>query len=168
MNLNIDRIETPLGELVAVWEPAGLVALEFADRWPRAQRYLARRYFGRALRPATWSHRPRLDAYFAGDIAALSSVPSAAVGTPFQRRVWAALRGIQAGTTASYGELARSLGKPTASRAVGAANGQNPVGLVVPCHRVVGADGRLTGYAGGLDRKRWLLEHEGARASDAA
>ena len=83
-------------------------------------------------------------------------------GGPFQRRVWAALRAIPAGTTLSYGELARALERPTASRAVGHANGSNPVGIVVPCHRVIGADGRLTGYAGGLERKRWLLAHERA------
>ena len=81
-------------------------------------------------------------------------------GTPFQRRVWAALRDIPYGETVSYGELAAALGRPTASRAVGLANGKNPISIIVPCHRVVGADGSMTGYGGGLERKRWLLSFE--------
>ena len=88
-------------------------------------------------------------------------------GTPFQRAVWAALRRIPAGETLSYGQLAAQIGKPKAVRAVGLANGSNPVGVVVPCHRVIGADGSLTGYGGGLPRKLWLLEHEGARLAPA-
>jgi O-6-methylguanine DNA methyltransferase len=101
-----------------------------------------------------------LDAYFDGSIAALAHVRVATGGTPFQREVWGALRTIPAGTTVSYGQLAAALGRAGASRAVGAANGVNPVGIVVPCHRVIGANGTLTGYAGGLPRKRWLLDHE--------
>jgi methylated-DNA-[protein]-cysteine S-methyltransferase len=93
---------------------------------------------------------------------AVERLPVRTNGTPFQQQVWAALREIPAATTMSYGELARKLGKPGASRAVGRANGSNPVGIVVPCHRVIGADGSLTGYGGGMDRKRWLLEHERA------
>ena len=88
-------------------------------------------------------------------------IPWAAAGTPFQQQVWAALTGIEPGTTTTYGALAASIGRPRAVRAVGAANGRNPIAIVVPCHRLVGADGTLTGYGGGLERKRWLLAHEG-------
>ena len=84
-------------------------------------------------------------------------------GTPFQKTVWKTLRKIECGHTISYAELARRIGRPSAVRAVGLANGQNPVSVVVPCHRVIGSDGRLTGYGGGLPRKKWLLEHEGAK-----
>jgi O-6-methylguanine DNA methyltransferase len=101
-----------------------------------------------------------LRAYFAGDLSALDGVPVAPSGTPFQLAVWAALRAIPVGETASYSDIARVIGRPSAVRAVGAANGANPIGIVVPCHRVIGRDGSLTGYAGGLDRKRWLLRHE--------
>ena len=101
-----------------------------------------------------------LEAYFAGDLAALDALAAEGDGTPFQRAVWTALREIPPASTASYGEIAARLGKPGASRAVGRANGQNPVAIVVPCHRVIGANGTLTGYGGGLPRKRWLLAHE--------
>jgi len=105
----------------------------------------------------------RVRAFFAGDLAALDDVPVRFDhGTPFQHEVWQALRSIPVGETISYAELARRVGRPTAFRAVGAANGQNPIAVVVPCHRVIAADGTLGGYAGGLDRKRWLLAHEGA------
>lgn len=99
-------------------------------------------------------------AYFDGAIGALDAVPIDGGGSAFQRRVWDGLRGIPPGTTRSYGALAVALGQPTAARAVGLANGRNPISLIVPCHRVVGANGALTGYAGGIDRKRWLLAHE--------
>ncbi len=102
-----------------------------------------------------------LRAYFDGDIAAIDALPVADVpGTPFQRSVWRALREIPGGETISYAELARRIGKPAAVRAVGLANGANPIGIVVPCHRVIGSDGTLTGYGGGVERKRWLLAHE--------
>lgn len=115
--------------------------------------------------PPEGALRARLEAYFAGDLDALSAIEvRPASGTAFQRRVWEELRRIPAGETISYAELARRIGRPSAVRAVGAANGRNPIALVVPCHRVIGKDGSLTGYAGGLERKRWLLEHEGARA----
>ena len=103
----------------------------------------------------------RLDEYFAGHLAVLDEIPVELNGTSFQQRVWNALRAIRAGTTSSYGSLARTIGAPSAVRAVGAANGANPVALIVPCHRVIGSNGSLTGYGGGLDRKRWLLQHEG-------
>lgn len=112
---------------------------------------------GRAPSPA----RRALEAYLAGDLRALERVASETGGTPFQREVWRALREIPAGCTVSYGALAARIGRPAAVRAVGLANGANPVGVVVPCHRVIGANASLTGYAGGLSRKHWLLAHEG-------
>jgi methylated-DNA-[protein]-cysteine S-methyltransferase len=101
-----------------------------------------------------------LDAYFSGDIAAIDRLAVVTGGTEFQRAVWAALRTVGAGDTASYGDIARRIGKPKAFRAVGLANNANPIAIVVPCHRIVGSDGSLTGYGGGIERKRWLLEHE--------
>ncbi|RIK91560.1 MAG: cysteine methyltransferase, partial [Proteobacteria bacterium] len=109
-----------------------------------------------------------LAAYFAGDLGALGALAIRPGGTDFQRRVWDALRRIPAGATTSYGALAERIGRPGACRAVGLANGANPIALVVPCHRVIGADGSLTGYAGGAPRKRWLLDHERAHAGGAA
>lgn len=106
--------------------------------------------------------RGALAGYFDGEITAIDKVPVATAGTAFQTEVWAALRRIPAGTTVSYGALARELGHPKAVRAVGLANGANPIAVVVPCHRVIGADASLTGYGGGIERKRWLLDHEGA------
>ena len=103
-----------------------------------------------------------LRAYFDGDLEAIDALPVRPAGTEFQRAVWTALRAIPVGTTTTYGELAARLGNPKAVRAVGRANGTNPVAVVLPCHRVVGHDGRLTGYGGGLEAKRWLLAHEGA------
>jgi methylated-DNA-[protein]-cysteine S-methyltransferase len=106
----------------------------------------------------------QLRAYFAGESAAFD-VPVRPAGTEFQRRVWAELLRIPYGRTTSYGEIATTLGNPTASRAVGLANGRNPISVIVPCHRVIGANGRLIGYGGGLPRKRWLLDHERATAA---
>jgi methylated-DNA-[protein]-cysteine S-methyltransferase len=100
--------------------------------------------------------------YFAGELHAIDDLPVATAGTPFQREVWQALRGIRCGTTTSYGKLAQEIGRPAAMRAVGLANGSNPVAVIVPCHRVIGANGSLTGYGGGIERKRWLLNHEQA------
>lgn len=102
-----------------------------------------------------------LERYFSGDLDSLDSLDVDPQGTPFQRRVWLALRSVKPGTTRSYAELARQVGAPAAVRAVGAANGANPVAVVLPCHRIIGSNGSLTGYGGGLERKRWLLEHEG-------
>jgi methylated-DNA-[protein]-cysteine S-methyltransferase len=99
--------------------------------------------------------------YFAGDLRALDRLAVDPMGTPFQRRVWTALRDVKAGRTASYADIANAIGAPRSTRAVGAANGANPIALVVPCHRIIGSGGSLVGYGGGLDRKRWLLEHEG-------
>ncbi len=164
-SLRVDRIPSPLGSLFAVHDASGcLRALDFEDCEPRLRRLLRahcgvdgdRLVAGPAPAPLVES----LGAFFSGDLGALDAVPLRTGGTDFQRRVWAALREIPCGATTSYGALARTLGKPRAHRAVGLANGANPIAVVVPCHRVVGADGALTGYAGGLARKRWLLEHE--------
>ncbi|HEV3021446.1 MAG TPA: methylated-DNA--[protein]-cysteine S-methyltransferase [Pirellulales bacterium] len=163
MRLQLDRYESSLVPLLLVTDEYGsLRALEFAGDEPRLHRLLRLHYGdyqlreGAAPRPITRA----LDAYFNGDINALADLPVETGGTPFQRDVWAALREIPAGETRSYGQIAGTIGCPGASRAVGAANGANPVAIVVPCHRVIGADGTLTGYAGGLARKRWLLDHE--------
>ena len=163
----LDRIASPVGEVLLVVDDAGAVrALDFADYEARMLRLLQRHYGPVALTPgrAPEGVRAALDAYFGGDARALDGLEVKTGGTEFQRSVWAALRAIPAGETRSYGQLAAAIGKPTAVRAVGLANGANPVGVIVPCHRVVGANGTLTGYAGGLERKRWLLAHEGARA----
>jgi methylated-DNA-[protein]-cysteine S-methyltransferase len=158
-------LHTPLGELWIVTDAdEQLRALDWHGYEARMQRLLARHYpAGLRLRDIEGprSVRERLLAYFEGELAAIERVPVATSGSAFQREVWAALRTIPAGTTWSYSELAQHLGRPKAVRAVGLANGSNPIGVVVPCHRVIGADGSLTGYAGGLERKCWLLRHEG-------
>ncbi|TFU06425.1 methylated-DNA--[protein]-cysteine S-methyltransferase [Polymorphobacter arshaanensis] len=166
MQLQLDRFTTPIGELLLVFDDAGLRALDFVDFEERMRRLLRLHYGDVTLTdaPAPAAITAPLTAYFAGDLAALDSVKVATGGTDFQREVWAALRNIPAGATASYGELAAAVGRPKASRAIGMANGSNPIGIVVPCHRVIGANGTLTGYAGGVERKRWLLRHEGALA----
>lgn len=166
MNLNLDRMESPLGTLLLVWQGEDLRALEFSDYEARMTKLLRQHYGEYELRevvaPATM--RKALTDYFAGDLAALQNVSVKTNGTEFQQAVWAALRTIPAGQTRTYGELAQQIQRPAAVRAVGMTNGANPIGIVVPCHRVIGANGTLTGYAGGLERKRWLLEHEGALA----
>jgi methylated-DNA-[protein]-cysteine S-methyltransferase len=136
-----------------------------APEWPRRHDNLSK------IAPL-WQRDPekfqdvsaQLTAYFAGDLREFD-LPLAAPGTDFQRRVWRELMQIPFGRSISYGELARRIGKPAASRAVGRANGQNPISIIVPCHRVIGADGTLTGYGAGLDRKRWLLDHEAGQRS---
>lgn len=163
----LDRIASPVGEVLLVVDDAGAVrALDFVDYEARMLRLLQRHYGPVALTPgrAPEGVRAALDAYFGGDARALDGLAVKTGGTEFQRTVWAALRAIPAGETRSYGQLAAAIGKPAAVRAVGLANGANPVGVIVPCHRVVGANGTLTGYAGGLERKRWLLAHEGVQA----
>ena len=170
MTLDVAEFRSPIGTLVVAARDGRLCALEFAVRWPRRQHALARR-FG----PLTIQRTPdpaggvtALQSYFAGARDALARVPVDPGGTEFQRRVWAALVRIPPGRTLSYRELAAAIGAPAAVRAVGAANGANPVALVIPCHRVIAADGTLGGYAGGLRRKRWLLAHERAAAGSAA
>jgi methylated-DNA-[protein]-cysteine S-methyltransferase len=162
--LTLDRIATPVGEVLLATDAGGAVrALDFADYEARMLRLLKRHYGVVELVPgrAPETVRAAVEAYFGGDARALEGVRVTTGGTPFQRAVWAALRTIPAGETWSYGRLASAIGKPSAVRAVGLANGANPVGIIVPCHRVIGANGTLTGYAGGVERKRWLLAHEG-------
>lgn len=154
--------QSPIGALQILSTSEGLCAVIFGDRIDVTSRQVERRF---GALPDLEEGDPHgavagLDRYFAGELAALDMLPVDAGGTPFQQRVWAALRKIEVGTTVSYSHIARDIGHETAVRAVGAANGQNPVAIVVPCHRVIGSNGTLTGYAGGIDRKRWLLEHE--------
>jgi methylated-DNA-[protein]-cysteine S-methyltransferase len=163
VELLIDRIDSPLGTILIVTDGADLCALDYGDCEGRMAAWLEARYGRYRLRSATdpLGLSSRIRAYLARDYAAVDDIPLGLSGTPWEHRVWSALRSIPVGTTVSYGDLARHLGSPRGSRAVGAANARNPVAIVVPCHRLVGAGGRLTGYAGGLDRKRWLLRHEG-------
>ncbi|MBL9009772.1 MAG: methylated-DNA--[protein]-cysteine S-methyltransferase [Alphaproteobacteria bacterium] len=160
------RFASPLGDLHLVLDGAALVALDYPGYEPRMLRLLARRFAGARLAEgaAPAAVADALARYFAGDGGALGGLDLRLGGTPFQRSVWQALREIPWGETMSYGGLAASIGRPAAVRAVGLANGANPVAIVVPCHRVIGAKGALTGYAGGLERKAWLLRHEGAAA----
>lgn len=153
---------SPLGEILLVADATGLTGLHFVDQkhFPKD----ADTWTLHAGHPVLSAAREQLDEYFAGRRRTFD-LPLAARGTPFQRQVWALLCEIPYGTTTSYGALAAMLGQPTASRAVGAANGRNPIGIIVPCHRVVGSAGALTGYAGGLERKEALLALEtGQRA----
>jgi len=143
------EMDSPVGRLTLLWDGA-LIGVEF-DGAPRGERS------DRALAPV----RGQLEEYFARRRERFD-LPMAPAGTPFQRAVWAALARIPYGRTVSYGDIARQIGRPRAVRAVGAANGHNPIAIIVPCHRVIGADGSLTGYGGGMPRKRWLLEHERA------
>lgn len=163
-NFQIEHVPTPIGVLPVLTDEQGnLRAVDWADYQARMHRLL-RRHYGENVRlhksASVSPARRALEAYFAGEIAALDTLPVATGGTDFQRAVWAALRRIPAGETTTYGRLAETLGRPKAIRAVGAANGANPIAVVVPCHRVIGADAALTGFAGGLERKRWLLKHE--------
>ncbi|HZU85218.1 MAG TPA: methylated-DNA--[protein]-cysteine S-methyltransferase [Polyangiaceae bacterium] len=167
----VDQVDTPLGRLALLAdEDARLLAAGWTDGHARMERQLAGRSVadGGELVPRRGARalRDAILAYFAGEPRAVDDLPVAARGTAFQLAVWRALRDIPYGETRSYGEIARRVGRPTAVRAVGAAAGANPIAIVVPCHRVVGADGALTGYAAGLDRKRWLLaaERESTRA----
>ncbi len=160
-----ETLETPIGTLVVITDERGdLRAIDWTDYEDRMRRLLVRHYGSDQVRltPAFQLSRPALAiaAYFEGALSAIEPLSTATGGTPFQKRVWQALREIPAGQTMSYGQLARRIGQPAAVRAVGLANGANPIGIVVPCHRVIGANGSLTGYGGGLDRKRWLLNHE--------
>jgi methylated-DNA-[protein]-cysteine S-methyltransferase len=163
--MTFTRIPTPIGELVLAASDSGLTGVYFPTS----------RHGPPPVDDADWVEddgrgpasgllartQQQLEEYFAGTRTTFD-LPLTPAGTAFQRRVWDALRTIPYGTTVSYSALARRLGDLGATRAVGAANARNPIPIIVPCHRVVGADGTLTGFGGGLDRKRWLLEHEGA------
>jgi len=160
--LLMDQVRTPIGELVLVVDDAGKVrAAGWTDTDQRMTRLLEKLAgASRAINPFGLSDI--MNDYFSGNLAALDGISVATDGTEFQRSVWQELRGIPCGATCSYADVARRIGRPNAVRAVGLANGCNPVGVIVPCHRVIGANGTLTGYAGGIERKRWLLTHERA------
>ena len=167
----VATVPSPIGRMLVVSDSMQrLRALQWQDHEDRMERELARIYrrqsvqFERGAAPA--ATRRALQSYFAGKLQAIDEIPVQTGGTPFQGNVWRALRKIPAGTTLSYGRMATALRCPLAVRAVGFANGSNPICIVVPCHRLIGADGSLTGYGGGLERKRWLLEHEGVEVSD--
>jgi methylated-DNA-[protein]-cysteine S-methyltransferase len=169
--LLMDRIDTPLGELFIVADHDGnLRSTAWADYETHLRPSLELHYGknGFTIEPSRnlSGLAEAIARYFAGDLAAIDTLPVQTAGTPFQRDVWRALRKIPCGTTISYATLARRIGRPNAVRAVGLANGSNPVGIVVPCHRVIGSDGSLTGYGGGIERKRWLLRHEHALPCD--
>lgn len=153
--MHYDHLDTPIGRLLLAADDAGLRHVRFDDArrdrviapdWRRGRAHLERAF-------------EQLRAYFEGELHEFD-LPLAAEGTAFRKAVWNELINIPYGETISYGELARRIRAPAASRAVGAANGANPLPIVVPCHRVIGASGKLTGFGGGLPTKQWLLEHE--------
>lgn len=169
-HLRVDRQPTPIGEALIVTDENGcLRALDWIDHETRMIRLLRRYYRSLIPQPggAPSDIKVRLQNYFDGDLGALDGIAWRTAGTVFQRTVWTALARIPPGTTLSYGALAIQLGCPAAVRAVGTANGANPISIVIPCHRLIGSDGSLTGYGGGIERKRWLLSHEGAAFRDA-
>jgi methylated-DNA-[protein]-cysteine S-methyltransferase len=154
---------TPLGRVEIALQDEALCALSLVDAFPPIAWQLERRFgaFSAHTRSGAAGRVKRaLDAYFAGDLAAFAGLPLDPGGSDFQRAVWRGLQAVPAGETVSYGALARAIDKPGAARAVGAACGANPIWLVIPCHRAIGADGHLVGYAAGLERKSWLLAHE--------
>jgi methylated-DNA-[protein]-cysteine S-methyltransferase len=163
MSYSTRQIDTPIGRLTLAASERGLCSIDFEGKSNNAEAGSR----AEDLRPDADSERnlrraeAALLSYFAGEMAALDGIPLDFSGTPFQRKVWTALRRIPAGKTCAYSDIAREIGNPRAVRAVGTANGANPIPIIVPCHRVIGADGSLTGYGGGLDRKEWLLRHEG-------
>lgn len=165
IQLHTEELQTPIGTLVILTDDDDRVrAVDWTGYAGRMQRLLHLHYGWQGERLHERPRRSRaaraLEAYFGGDLQAIAGIPGATGGTAFQQTVWQALRNIPAGSTWSYAALAASIHRPTAVRAVGLANGANPIGIIVPCHRVIGANGSLTGYGGGLERKRWLLEFE--------
>lgn len=171
-SFQLARIGTPLGPMALVEDGAGVLwAAEFEETSERLRQSLARYGIGpvQEKQAASREHSEAFAAYFAGELHALEQLPTGVLGSAFERSVWAELRRIPPGETRSYGDLARALGgaahgRGANARAVGGANGRNQLAIVIPCHRVIGADGSLTGYAGGLTRKAWLLAHEGWEA----
>ena len=165
IHLLLDRLTSPIGTMMLVCDTAGRLRVAFfAEDEEPVRRQLVRQFgaYGFLVEATRNPHglTDALAGYFAGELGILGSLAVETGGTPFQREVWQALRAIPCGTTVSYGQLAERIGRPAAVRAVGLANGSNPVAVVVPCHRVIGANGSLTGYGGGIERKRWLLNHE--------
>lgn len=170
VSLTTQTIETPIGAVViATDEDAALYVVEFADCQARIEHWLSRHEKAGPFRLEAGSISPAIKhaftRYFSGDVAALDALAVKFVGTPFHQQVWSRLRTIRPGGTLSYGAFAQQLGRPQSARAVGHANGANPLSIVVPCHRLVAADGALTKYGGGLARKRWLLDHERLHAA---
>jgi methylated-DNA-[protein]-cysteine S-methyltransferase len=166
VSLTVETIATPIGDLELVADEDGsLRAAEFADCRHRVDRWLRQRYGSAGYKLVTGTVaaeiRNAFARYFAGDLSAMAGVPIRLDGTTFQNEVWTALRRIKPGETSAYGAFARMLGRPQSARAVGHANGTNPLSIVVPCHRLVGANGDLTNYGGGIERKRWLLDQRG-------
>lgn len=168
MILDHARLDSPLGPLLLYARDGALCGLGFGEEAPALEGWLRRRFGEVELRPRRDPHglATALRSYFAGRLDAIDVLGVDPGGTAFQRTVWDELRRIPCGRTVSYSGLAARIGSPRAVRAVGLANGRNPVAIVVPCHRVIAADGSLHGYGGGLDRKRWLLEHEGVRLAE--
>ena len=168
MSFCFDEIRTPIGDLIAIANSAhGLTHLLFAAEIDTRPAFAEVRRLACARAHAPFAQlRQQLEAYFDARVFAFS-VAMAPLGTVFQRQVWTALGNIAPGVTKTYGDIAQLLGRPDAARAVGAANGLNPISILIPCHRLVGADGTLTGYAGGLAAKRWLLRHEAGLLSDS-
>ncbi len=161
---HLDRLQTPIGTALRVTDAGGVLrALDWEDHVPRLQELLRRQYGVVELNEAgaPGDMRKALTAYFKGDLDRLDTIQWRVAGTPFQQKVWHALPKVTAGTTMSYGAMAAKLKSPNAMRAVGHANGSNPISVVLPCHRLIGANGSLVKYGGGLSRKKWLLEHEG-------
>jgi methylated-DNA-[protein]-cysteine S-methyltransferase len=166
-----DRLPTPIGTALLVSDADGVLrALDWEGYEPRMKDLLRLQYGAVILKDARAPKdiRAALTGYFKGDLGCLNRIRWRVAGTPFQRKVWTALAKIPSGTTMSYGALAAQLDMPRAVRALGHANGSNPISVVVPCHRLIGADGSLVKYGGGLERKRWLLEHEGVVVKDSA
>jgi methylated-DNA-[protein]-cysteine S-methyltransferase len=167
----IDRMATPVGELVLIAdEQDRLRAIDWTEHEVRLMKLLNTHYRADSFQLVD-KHNPGgltdiMQRYFSGELDVINSVPVMTAGTEFQRTVWQQLRQIPCGEIITYGELAKRIGRPTASRAVGMANGSNPISIVVPCHRVIGSQGALTGYAGGVQRKAWLLKHEGYLQND--
>jgi methylated-DNA-[protein]-cysteine S-methyltransferase len=167
--LTLDRLETLIGTALIVTDEGGVLrAFNWTDYEPAMLAWLGRHYpnAGLAEARAPAAVRGAFEAYFRGEARALEDVAWKASGTAFQLKVWETLCTIPAGETLSYAGLAARIGRPTAVRAVGLANGANPLAVVVPCHRVIGTNGSLTGYGGGLPRKRWLLDLEGVARRD--
>ena len=161
----LDRLQTPIGTALLVSDADGVLRALDWEEYESRMNDLLRLQYGLVVLKAAWAPdktRAALTGYFKGDLDRLSEIRWRVAGTPFQRKVWNALPKILPGTTLSYGALAAQIDKPKAVRAVGHANGANPLSVVVPCHRLIGANGSLVKYGGGLERKRWLLEHEGA------
>lgn len=162
MIFDYDEFDSPIGRILFAANADGICALDFADYEKRMDTLLTRRFGVYSLnrKADPLNLKLRLRRYFDGDLQAFDAESVNSNGTAFQEQVWKALRTIPVGRTWSYGQLAAHLGQPKAARAVGHANSLNPVGIIVPCHRVIGASSALTGYAGGLERKQWLLRHE--------